>query len=446
MNNRWLTKFASVLALVCLLLASYTTPAQAAGVKTDDVMVISDDIDDDLYAAAQTFTLSATIHGDLIVFARTITITPNGVVEGDIMGAGQDIIIQGEVKGDMRMAGAVLMVTSTGIVDEDLIAAGYSLELEPGSPIGGDVMFAGSQATFSGSITGDTDVACEGLILNGRVGGKMRVYVGREDAERFSLESFPGLGEVQTIPGGLSFGPQATIGTALDYHSPQEFIIPEHVVTSDKVTYHQDDFRWDQIQPVREVSVASKAANWFVNQFRWYASLLLVGLLLAWATPELTRKSAEQLKAKPWHSLGWGFVSLFGLVFAVLSLIVIVTMLGILLGILKLGELLVLEVVLGLLVIIGLVLVYVIAAVLVAKVIISYLGGQLILARIKPEWANSRIWPLVFGLVIVIILTALPFYIGQFINLVIILLGLGALWMAASEWIWRKPSKQENQP
>ena len=450
MKNRSLTKFLGVITLLALLLAIFVTPALAVGVKADDVLVISSDVDDDLYAAARHFTLSATIHGDLIVAAQTITIEPSGVVEGDILGAGQDIIIQGEVKGDVRIAGGVLMVTSTGKVDEDLVAAGYSLELEPGSQVGmadsaagGDVIFAGSQASLSGSITGDMNMAGEGLELNGSVGGKLKVYVGQEKADRLPFGTIPGLSEAQTIPGGLTFGPQAKIGGSLEYTSPQEVTIPAAVIASEKVTFHQENFRWDRIQQAHPVSAVSRAEAWFLNQFRRFLSLLLVGLLLAWVVPEITRKSAEHLQAQPLHSLGWGFVSLFALVFGILSLIVIIGMLGVLLGILKLSGLLALEIILGCMALFGLVTVYVTAAVLISKVIVSYLGGQLILARIKPEWARSRIWPLLLGLVIFVILTAIPFYLGQLINLVIILLGLGALWMAASEWIRRKSTKSE---
>jgi hypothetical protein len=183
--------------------------------------------------------------------------------------------------------------------------------------------------------------------------------------------------------------------------------------------------------------------SWGLNQFRWFVSLLLVGLLLAWVVPELTRRSAEHLQAKPLHSLGWGFVSMFALLFGVLSLIVIIGMLGVVLGILQLTGLLVLDIILGFMALFGLVMVYATAAVLVSKVIVSYLGGQLILKRIKPGWAKSRIWPLLLGLVIFAILTAIPLYIGQFINVVIILLGLGALWMAGSERIRRKSNKPE---
>ncbi len=450
MKNRHIPKILATLTITFLLLATFVTPALAIGVKAGDVLVVSSDVDDDLYAAARHFSLSSTIHGDLIVAAQTITIEPGGVVEGDILGIGQDILIMGEVKGDVRIAGGVLIVSSTGKVDEDLVAAGYSLELEPGSqvglkdsPIGGGVIFAGSQASFSGNIVKDVDMAGEGLELNGTVGGKLKAYVGQAKADRLPMESIPGLSKAHAIPAGLSFGPEAKIGGTLEYTSPEETIIPAAVIAGEKVTFHQKNFYWDRVQPARRVSALSSAASWFLNQFRWFLSLLLVGLLLAWVTPEFIGKSADHLRAKPLNSLGWGFVSIFALVFGILSLIVIIGMLGVLLGILKLGGLLALVIILGLMALFGLVMVYILAAVLISKVVVSYLGGQLILRRFKPEWAKSRIWPLVPGLLIFAILTALPLYVGQLINMVIILLGLGALWMAASEWIKQKSSKGE---
>jgi len=450
MKNRRLYQITGILFIAFLLLAAFVTPALAVGVKTDDVMVVSSDVDDDLYAAARHFTLGATVHGDLIVFAQSVTIQPGGVVEGDLLGAGQDIIIQGEVKGDVRIAGGVILMSSTGKVDEDLIAAGYSLELESGSQVGtpgsqkaGDVAFAGSQASFSGSIAGDVDMVGEGLELNGNVDGNLKIYVGQEKADRLPFGTLPGLSDAQVIPGGLTFGSQAKIGGSLEYTSPEEASVPAAVVAREKVTFHQREFNWERVKTTRQVSTADRVLSRGLSQFRWFISLLLVGLLLAWVTPDLTRRSAEHLQAKPLHSLGWGFVSMFALLFGVLSLMVIIGFVGVLLGILQLTGLLALDIILGSMALFGLVMVYVTAAVLVSKVVVSYLGGQLILRSIKPDWAKSRIWPLILGLVIFAILTVIPLYIGELINLVIVLLGLGALWMAGSEWIRRKSGKPE---
>ncbi len=450
MNNRQISKILGVITITFLLLVSFVTPARAIGLQAGDLMVISNDVNDDLYAAARYFTLSATIHGDLIVAAQTITIESNGLVEGDVLGVAQDIIIMGEVKGDVRIAGGVLIVSPTGKVDEDLVAAGYSLELEQGSqvglpksPVGGNVLFAGSQASFAGSILRDVDMAGEGMELDGTVGGKVKAIVGRPKAERLPVDTIPGLSKAHPIASGLTFGPEARIGETLDYTSPVEADVPAAVISSDQVTFHQKNFYWDRVQPPRKVSALSNAVSWLLNQFRWFLSLLLVGLLLAWVLPEFTPKTAEHVHTKPLYSLGWGFVSIFALIFGGLSLIVGIGILALALGFLKLGGLVTLVIILGIMALFALAIIYAIAAVLVSKVVVSYLGGQMILRRFRPGWAKSRIWPLVLGLLIFAILTALPFYVGQFINLVVILFGLGALWLAVSDWVRHKTSKSD---
>ncbi len=217
----------------------------------------------------------------------------------------------------------------------------------------------------------------------------MKGHVGQAKADRLPLGTIPGLNEAQEIPGGLTFGSQAKIGGSLEYTSPEEVNVPAATVARDKVTFHQQEFLLGAGETTHNVTAVDRVVSWALNQFRWFLSLLLVGLLLAWITPELTRRSAEHLQAQPLHSLGWGFVSIFALVFGILSLIVTIGILGVLLGILKLNGLLALDIILGFMALFGLMLLYVAAAVLVSKVVVSYLGGQLILKRIKPGWAKA---------------------------------------------------------
>jgi hypothetical protein len=81
----------------------------------------------------------------------------------------------------------------------------------------------------------------------------------------------------------------------------------------------------------------------------------------------------------------------------------------------------------------------VIAAALISQIIVGYLCGRLILARLKPQWAESRIWPLVLGLAMIVVLTAIP-WIGWVFGVLTVLLGLGALWMLGREALQRKPT------
>ena len=56
------------------------------------------------------------------------------------------------------------------------------------------------------------------------------------------------------------------------------------------------------------------------------------------------------------------------------------------------------------------------------------MGGKLILAKVKPELAEHRVWPLVIGVVIFAFLAALPWF-GGLVSLFAVLFGLGALWL-----------------
>jgi hypothetical protein len=62
------------------------------------------------------------------------------------------------------------------------------------------------------------------------------------------------------------------------------------------------------------------------------------------------------------------------------------------------------------------------------KVIVAFLVGQLILDRISPRAASYRIWPLVLGLLIYVLLASIP-YLGWVIAVLSTAIGLGAAWL-----------------
>ena len=108
------------------------------------------------------------------------------------------------------------------------------------------------------------------------------------------------------------------------------------------------------------------------------------------------------------------------------------SMAAVVLGFITLDNLVGTVIVLGLLVLFALAVLFGIAVAYVTKIVVSFLGGRLILARLKPDWADGRIWPLVVGLVVFVIITAVP-WLGGLIGLIVVLLGLGALWLLGLE-------------
>jgi hypothetical protein len=88
----------------------------------------------------------------------------------------------------------------------------------------------------------------------------------------------------------------------------------------------------------------------------------------------------------------------------------------------------------GILLASALIVAYVIAAGLLAKVIVGYLIGRLILPRLDPATGAGRVWPLVLGLVILAIVFSIP-CLGAVVNLAVVLFGLGAQWLMVAEWL-----------
>jgi hypothetical protein len=161
-------------------------------------------------------------------------------------------------------------------------------------------------------------------------------------------------------------------------------------------------------------------------------SLLIVGLLAVWLLPNFIEQTTAQLQAKPWPSLGWGVLVYFGFYFLVMVILILTIILTVLFGVLTLAGVAWLIFGVGIVTIINLILAFVIATAFLTKIIISYLAGRLILERLKPEWALSIFWSFILGVIIFVILTAVP-YVGWIINLAVIFFGLGALFLLGKD-------------
>jgi len=418
----------SVLILALILIASLAVPVLALESRGGDNVVIAADevIDDDLYVGAETFTLDGTIKGDLIVFGGTITI--NGTVEGDLLAAGQAVIINGVVEDDVRATGAAITVSSGATIGDDLIGGAYSLETAAGSQIGGDMMYGGFQALLAGDVAGDVTVAGNSVVINGSIGGDVNAEVGEAGAgPPFSPFMFmPDAPQMPTVPGGLTVGPNASIGGKLSYAGPAEANIPGGV---------DAEYTQPIVAPGEEVqeapSIAQRILNWVLDVIRSFISLLIVGLLVVWLAPKCINKFADVLAEKPLPSLGWGVVTVFAIPLAILVIVGFSAALAVIFGVITISNLSATSILIGLYLAFSILLFSYLMAVWGAKIVVSVWLGRLIAERSSTTLEQSRIWPFLIGMVIVVVLTAIPF-LGGLIGFVITLLGLGALGL----WLW----------
>jgi len=427
MKQKRFRKWVGLIGLICLFLFTFAPTALAFEFREGDTVVIgaSEMVEDDLYVGAGTFTLDGTVKGDLIVFGGTIEI--NGTVEGDLISAGQTVTVRGTVADDARIAGQVLTLDSEARVGDDVMAAGFSIEGKKGSSVDGDFIYGGYQALLAGDVAQDLTVGVGGLQLSGSIGGDVKAEVGEVEEgppPTFFMSFMPNVPAMPSVPMGLTVDEGARIGGKLDYTSASEWSIPAGVVAG-AITRHEPEI---EVEEEVVVSPAKRAGEWFLRHLRRLVTLLLVGLLIVWVVPGWTKRVAGALQAKPLPSLGWGVVSIAVFILALLVLLIATIIVAVILGTVTLGGLAGTTAWIGGLTMALLVFFFSIAVTYITKVVVSFLGGRLILARLKPDWADGRIWPLVVGVVLFVIITAIP-VLGWLVNLVVVLLGLGALWL-----------------
>jgi hypothetical protein len=115
--------------------------------------------------------------------------------------------------------------------------------------------------------------------------------------------------------------------------------------------------------------------------------------------------------------------------------------LAVILGLLTLGGLVALIVVLGLLAEVVLVLAFWIFTIYLAQIVVSFLAGLLLVETVRPGRGSGRVLPLVVGLILYVMLRAVP-VLGPLVGLAVVLLGLGAL----LDWIWAKLRRRRATP
>ena len=442
-------KYLSVFALLALLSLTFVTPARAFDGRSGEVIVIDADqvINDDLYITAREFTLNGTVHGDVIAFAQTVTI--NGTVDGDLMAAAQTVVINGTVTDDARIAGAALQLGEKAKIGSDVIAAGASFEAREGSSVEGDLVYGGAQALVAGDVTRNVLAGTAALELRGSVGGNVQAYV---EANENTTSAAPMQLYLTNIPisvpnvrPGLTFANDAKVGGNLTYSSTVDLPIPDGVVAG-KVTRttptHNNSRTARAVQP----TPAQRVGTWIFDMLRSAITLILFGLLLGWLFPALMRALPEKVRSQFLPSLGWGAIA-WAAFFFILMVVVAVTIIGgIVFGLLTLGGLSGTIIWGGLALLFAMLVGFVLITSYVTKVVVGEAIGKWVLGQTNSSLREHKVWPMIIGVLVIVFIVGLlrfpllPFgFFGWLVDLVIVLLGLGALWLRGRE-SFQKPA------
>jgi cytoskeletal protein CcmA (bactofilin family) len=424
-----------LIGLMLLAVLIIVPPVWAVESRSGDQVIVGPDevVDDDLYATANQVVVEGTIRGDLVAFGQSVTV--DGTVEGDLIAAGQSVEIGGEVDDDARIAGQALLLGEGASVGDDLIAAAYSLQNEPESNVGGTLWYAGYQALLAGTVGQDLAGAVNALTLGGEIGGDADVDVDGEEggAAPPAFVPVPQV-PIPTVEPGLTLTDSALIGGNLTYQSSTEAQIdPGAQIEGDVVR---------EERPVEEEEATrSPLAEGVLDALGSLVALVLVGLLLVWLAPRWIRRRAYTVLDRPLASLGWGLLGLVAFLILGIVILLVTILLAIVLGLLTLGSLVALIVVLGLLAEAALVLAFWISTGYLAQIVVGFLAGVLLLESVVPGRGAGRVLPLVVGLIVYVILVAIP-VLGSIVGLIVVLLGLGALLI----WVWSTVRRGRTRP
>lgn len=363
------------MALGSLILAiGYAQPAEAIDTRTANIISVEagEIVDDTLVAFGQVVRIDGEVTGDLIVFAQTIEIT--GSVRGDVYSFGRTIETDGEVGGGF--AGFGQMIRIGDAIGQSVYGFAQTFRSGRDATIEGDLFAFGEAINVGGVVARNVTVFGNTFTLTGEV--RRDVTFGGRMAAVQSSASIGGNLDVG-LPAGdnLELDSSATVGgeTIVDVQEPSR--------------------EEDGILSVWTIALTAL----------WLAAAFLSGMLLLWALPALRRVPLDNLGGIL-ASAGIGFLVIIAL--PILSVVLAVTIIGLPAGL-------------------------VIAAVwalglYVSKIVVAHFLGHTLL-RPKQQGPRSLVLPLLLGLVLVLVAVSLP-YVGWVINLLLVVLGLGAIGQA----------------
>lgn len=362
MNTKILFKILIILFIFVIIFPSITS---ASEFRSGDRLVITKDevINDDIYFAGSSVIVEGTINGDLVAAGGEIKVT--GTINGGIIAAGGSILVNGNVTDDIRAAGGEVRIG--GDVGDNVLAFTGQFVLEKNARIARDLTLGAGNAVIDGTVNGNINGGVTDLEIRGATKGNVTLEIDN------NIKIFPG----------------ATIGGNLEYTAPHQGEISG--IVSGKTTYKET--------PIKQEDLKSKIEGEIIG----YLWLLLIGIVSLMLAPGLTQKNSDAVPVKPLKNLLWGL--LFLIITPIVVVLLLITIIGIPLSLI-------------------LFIVYIISL-YISRIYVGYWVGQYVLKKLKKE-TRFRVLTMALGLLIVLIGVNLPI-IGIFIHLVILLLGLGAI-------------------
>ncbi|MBI5037609.1 MAG: polymer-forming cytoskeletal protein [Candidatus Kerfeldbacteria bacterium] len=360
--------------------------SQALSISTEEQITIAKDetIDDNLFAAGDQITINGTVNGDVYAFGSTITI--NGTVNGDVISGAGTLEINGPVAGNVRAGGQRISINAP--VGKNVTVAGETITLDDEATIGWSIIAGGRTLQLNGPIGGNVSLAGEAVSISNTIGSNVDVTLGEK--------------------GRITLGDSAVINGDFTYRGTQAANVSTAAVITGNTVHRQFNANL-------EFDKDFFTRAWILSELIGLFGLLLVGTIVVSIASERIESTMKRMQVEPVIIMLWGLLLFIAV--PILSVIAMMTLIGLPLGLISLGCYLL--------------------AIYLSKIFVGTLLGTWLLNRNGKT--TPFIWRMMLGTLIVVALANIP-TIGWTVSLVSSIWFLGTLWVILTK---RTPSSKK---
>ncbi len=436
-----------LMIVVFMLLSSHSVEAAFPAIEND--LGPGEEVFDDLFLQGSEVLVAGRVHGmlfvigekiviqsgaeidnDIYLLGKSIFIAEKAIIHGNLVIAAQNVIVNAPVAVNIAVASGTLDIGPAADIGKNLFFGGFHFSQQNGSTVAGNLYAACYQLAMHGNVDQNFRVSAVSVDLNGAVEGNAEIAIdasGDDEGVRIWLPYMQQLNIPDLLPTGLTVGDQASIKGQLIYSSAKSL---------------EENLRNLPLQGVVEniadpEKTASDSEGKIIEQnplvlrlFRTMRQLigLLIFAAISWKFGRKYISEATQIAIhKPLNAIGVGILSTLVVNLGALVIFILITVISILLGIFTLNHLSNSLFFLGLAVIILILTLFVILVMYVSKLVLAYWAGSLFLNKVKFNHKNKEAWSLITGILIFVILSAIPVF-GWILGVLVSLIGIGAIW------------------
>lgn len=382
-----------ILLVACIACVAWGSTASATRFSSGQSIYIADsvEINDDFFATAQNTNVNGHIRGDLVIVGMSAGF--DGEVDGSVMVGVYDFDMSGHCRNSVRAFAKQISID--GHIERNLMVFGADVVLGKSGWVEKDVHFGGGTFLVQGRIGGILRGSGDEIFISGQIDGNVYLEAGK-----------------------VVIQPTAIIGGMLEVCGKNEPKIEPGAQILGEISHCSTG--------EKKKAAGYELADFFIDFWSFLALALTGGMMLAFFKG-FTREVTGQVKSQWLKSLGLGFV--FFICLPIAAVILMVTLVGLPLGLMVLAG--------------WLVLFY------LTKVFGGIIIGDWILRKLRGGRPPKPFWAMVLGLLIIILLLNIP-VLWVPIKLALIFLVFGGFFLAVARRngrsTWENGAKAVSHP